>query len=147
VNELLAIGREIKWRLNDSPHATHPSDDRLRGIYGTIVFDELGTTEDGSLHQRNVTIFTDGEVDRSPCGSGSASRVAVLTARGDLGPGQVLVHDSIVGSSFTRRAVASLTADGHPAVIPQITGMAYRCGTSQFTLDPHDPFVAGFVLR
>jgi proline racemase len=111
------------------------------------VFDELGTTTDGSLHQRNVTIFTDGEVDRSPSGSGSAARVAVLTARGDLGPGQVLVHDSIVSSSFTCRAVDSLTADGHPAVIPQITGMANRCGTSQFTLDPHDPFVAGSVLR
>ena len=109
--------------------------------------DELGTTEDGSLHQRNVTIFADGEVDRSPCGSGSAARVAVLDARGDLGPGQVLVHDSIVGSTFTCRVVDSLTADGHPAVIPQITGMAYRCGTSEFTLDPRDPFVAGFVLR
>jgi proline racemase len=70
VNELLAIGREIKWLLNDSPHAQHPSDDRLSGIYGTIVFEELGTAGDGSLHQRNVTIFADGEVDRSPCGSG-----------------------------------------------------------------------------
>jgi proline racemase len=59
----------------------------------------------------------------------------------------VLVHDSIVGSSFTCRVVASLTVDGHPAVVPQITGMAYRCGTSEFTLDPRDPFVAGFVLR
>ena len=57
------------------------------------------------------------------------------------------MHDSIVGSTFTCRVVASLTAEGHPAVIPQITGMAYRCGTSEFTLDPHDPFVAGFVLR
>jgi proline racemase len=147
VNELLAIGREIKWLLNDSPHAQHPSDDRLGGIYGTIVFDELGTTEDGSLHQRNVTIFADGEVDRSPCGSGSASRLAVLAARGDLGPGQTLVHDSIVGSTFRCRVIDSLTADGHPAVIPQITGMAYRCGTSEFTVDPRDPFVAGFVLR
>jgi len=147
LNELLAIGREIKWLLNDSPHAKHPSDDRLSGIYGTIVFDELGTTDDGSLHQRNVTIFADGEVDRSPCGSGSAARVALLDARGELGPGQVLVHDSIVGSSFTCRVVDSLTADGHPAVIPQITGMAYRCGTSEFTFDPRDPFVAGFVLR
>ena len=147
VNELIAIGREIKWLLNDSAHAKHPNDDRLSGIYGTIVFDELGTTEDGSLHQRNVTIFADGEVDRSPCGSGSAARLAVLDARGELGPGQTLVHDSIVGSTFTCTVVDSLTADGHPAVIPQITGMAYRCGTSEFTLDPHDPFVAGFVLR
>jgi proline racemase len=111
------------------------------------VFNELGTTEDGSLHQRNVTIFADGEVDRSPCGSGSASRLAVLAARGDLAPGQVLVHDSIVDSTFTCRVVDSLIADGHPAVIPQITGMAYRCGTSEFSVDPRDPFVAGFVLR
>jgi proline racemase len=147
VHELLAIGREIKWLLNGSPHAKHPSDDRLSGVYGTIVFEELGTTEDGSLHQRNVTIFADGEVDRSPCGSGSAARVAVLDARGDLGPGQALVHDSIVGSTFTCTVVGALTADGHPAVIPQITGMAYRCGTSEFTVDPRDPFVAGFVLR
>jgi proline racemase len=147
VNELLAIGREVKWLLNDSPHAKHPSDDRLSGIYGTVVFDELPATEDGWLHQRNVTIFADGEVDRSPCGSGSAARLAVLAARGELGPGQVLVHDSIVGSSFTCRVVDSLTAGGHPAVIPQITGMAYRCGTSEFTVDPRDPFAAGFVLR
>lgn len=61
--------------------------------------------------------------------------------------GQVLVHDSIVGSTFICRVVDSLTADGYPAVIPQITGMAYRCGTSEFTFDPRDPFVAGFVLR
>ena len=147
VNELLATGREVKWLLNDSAHAKHPSDDRLSGIYGTILFDELGTTEDGSLHQRNVTIFADGEVDRSPCGSGSAARLAVLHARGDLEPGQALVHDSIVGSTFTCRVVDSVTADGYLAVIPQITGMAYRCGASEFTVDPHDPFVAGFVLR
>jgi proline racemase len=147
VNELIAIGREVRWLLNDSPHAQHPSDDRLSGIYGTILYDDLGTTDDGSLHQRNVTIFADGEVDRSPCGSGSASRVAVLSARGDLAPGQALVHDSIVGSTFRCTVVDSLTADGHPAVIPQITGMAYRCGTSEFTFDPRDPFVPGFVLR
>jgi proline racemase len=84
VNELIAIGREVKWLLNDSPHAQHPSDDRLSGIYGTILFEELGTTDDGSLHQRNVTIFADGEVDRSPCapalppGSRSWTRAGTL---------------------------------------------------------------------
>ena len=57
------------------------------------------------------------------------------------------MHDSIVGSTFRCTVVGSLTADGHPAVIPQITGMAYRCGTSEFTFDPRDPFVPGFVLR
>jgi proline racemase len=103
-------------------------------------------TNDGSLHQRNVTIFADAR--------STTPRVAWARPPGwrswppgGLGPGQALVHDSIVGSTFTCRVVASLTAGGHPAVIPQITGMAYRCGTSEFTLAPRDPFVAGFVLR
>jgi proline racemase/trans-L-3-hydroxyproline dehydratase len=147
VNELIAVGREVKRALDGSAYARHPSDDRLDGIYGTILFDDPGTADDGSLHQRNVTIFADGEVDRSPCGSGSASRVAVLAARGDLAPGQALVHDSIVGSTFVCSVVATVTADGRPAVVPQITGHAYRCGSSEFTLDPRDPFVPGFVLR
>ena len=138
--ELIRVGREIKWALDST--ARHPSDARLDGVYGTILFDDVG-----DLHRRNVTIFADGEVDRSPCGSGSASRVAVLAARGDLAPGQALVHDSIVGSTFVCSVVATVTADGRPAVVPQITGHAYRCGSSEFTLDPRDPFVPGFVLR
>jgi proline racemase len=147
LNELIAVGREVKWLLNDSEPARHPSDDRLSGIYGTILFDDLGTTADGSLHHRNVTVFADGEVDRSPCGSGSASRVAVLTARGEMAAGQALVHDSIVGSTFVCRVLDHVDADGRAAVVPQITGTAYRCGSSEFTLDAYDPFVPGFVLR
>jgi proline racemase len=85
-------------------------------------------------------------------GSTVAERRVCLPGRGpgrarDLAPGQALVHDSIVGSTFRCTVVDSLTADGHPAVIPQVTGMAYRCGTSEFTFDPRDPFVPGFVLR
>lgn len=147
INELIAIGREVKWLLNDTDYARHPSDERLSGIYGTILFDELGHTKNGDLHQRNVTVFADGEVDRSPCGSGSASRLAVLTARGQLRDGQTLVHDSIVGSQFLGVAKGHTVQHGFPAVIPQVTGMAYRCGSNQFTIDPEDPLVPGFVLR
>jgi proline racemase len=72
----------------------------------------------------------------------------VLSARGELGPGQVLKHDSIVGSTFRGVVVASVTLDkiGN-AVIPQITGMAYRTGSSEFIVDPRDPITPGFVLR
>src|SRR5207245_11000795 len=62
VNELIAIGREVKWALNETKYAQHPRDPRLNGIYGTILFDELGETCDGDLHQRNVTIFADGQL-------------------------------------------------------------------------------------
>jgi proline racemase len=141
------MGREVKGALNETRYAQHPRDPRLNGIYGTILFDELGVTREGDLHQRNVTIFADGQVDRSPCGSGSASRVAVLAASGVLKPGKNLVHDSIVGSRFVCTVAGQTTADGFDAVIPAVTGMAYRYGSSQFTVDPRDPLVPGFVLR
>jgi proline racemase len=69
LGDLIALGREIKWALNDAEQAVHPADPLLSGIYGTIWFEDLGDAA-GEVHQRNVTVFADGEVDRSPCGSG-----------------------------------------------------------------------------
>jgi proline racemase/trans-L-3-hydroxyproline dehydratase len=129
---LIALGREVKWALNAHPAARHPADDRLSGIYGTILYERLGPR-----HQRNVTVFADGELDRSPCGSGTAARVATLMALGDLPRGATLIHDSIVGSRFTAVAEPS----------PVITGMAYPTGEHDFVVDPDDPLVPGFVLR
>jgi proline racemase len=146
LGDLIALGREIKWSLNEGPHAVHPTDPRLNGIYGTIWFDDLGDSE-GQVHQRNVTIFADGEVDRSPCGSGTSARVAILAADGRLGDGVVLKHDSIVGSTFTGTVLKAVDVDGRSAVIPQVTGMAYATGQHRFTIDPDDPLVPGFVLR
>jgi proline racemase len=146
LGELIALGREVKWALNDSEHAVHPTDPRLSGIYGTIWFDELGDTT-GRVHQRNVTVFADGEVDRSPCGSGTCARLAVLAAEGRLPEGTVLRHDSIVGSTFTGRVLGTVDVGGRPAVLPQVTGTAHRTGEHVFTVDPHDPLVPGFVLR
>jgi proline racemase len=144
--ELTALGREVTWALDGSEHARHPDDPRQDGVYGTIWFDELGDT-DGQVHQRNVTVFADGEVDRSPCGSGTCARLAVLAADGRLPAGTVLRHDSIVGSTFTGRVLDRVDAAGRPAVVPQVTGMAYRTGEHVFSIDPHDPLVPGFVLR
>ena len=145
--ELIAVGREVKHRLNSTEYAAHPEDDRLSGIYGTILFDDLGLTEDGELRQRNVTVFADGEVDRSPCGSGTASRVANLASSGRLVPGQDLVHESIVGTVFRARIAAEQSAAGRRAVVPEVSGMAYRTGRHEFELDPADPLGEGFVLR
>jgi proline racemase len=147
VNELIAAGREIKWALNDTPHARHPTDDRLSGVYGTILYDDLGTDPDGNPHQRNVTIFADGQVDRSPCGSGTASRVAMLSATGRLPDDAHLVHDSIVGSRFRARVERHVTAGGRPAVIPVVTGTAHKTGEHLFVVDPGDELLPGFVLR
>jgi proline racemase len=147
---LIALGREIKSAPNDSEHAVHPTDPRQNGIYGTIWFDEPGDAGGeigGEVHQRNVTVFADGEVDRSPCGSGTCARLAVLVDDGRLPTGGRLRHESIVGSTFTGTVLETVTVDGRPAVIPQVTGTAYRTGEHVFCIDPNDPLLPGFVLR
>lgn len=143
LTELIGLGREVKAGLAGHPQTVHPDDDRLSGVYGTIVVDRLGTLPGGELHQRNVTIFADGQVDRSPCGSGTAARVAALHATGELHPGQTLVHDSIVGTRFMSRVLEE-TDHG---VIPVVTGAAHRVAATSFELDPRDDLVPGFVLR
>ncbi|QWZ10707.1 proline racemase family protein [Nocardioides panacis] len=146
LGELVALGREIRRALDGTEHAVHPSDPRLSGVYGTIWFDDLGGTE-GLVHQRNVTVFADGEVDRSPCGSGTCARLAVLAADGRLPSGTVLRHDSVVGSTFTGTVLGTVEVGGRPAVLPQVTGTAYRTGQHEFCIDPSDPMVPGFQLR
>jgi proline racemase len=143
---LTAFGREVKWALNDTPWARHPSDRRLDGIYGTMLYDDLGDTADGP-HQRNVVVFADGEVDRSPCGSGTSARMALLADDGRLPAGATLRHDSIVGTTFLGRVVDHVTAEGRPAVITEVEGTAYQTGNAIFTLDPRDLLGTGFVLR
>jgi proline racemase len=140
--ELIAIGREIKWALNDTPWARHPTDRRLDGIYGTILFDDVEENGDGP-HQRNVTVFADGEVDRSPCGSGTSARIAVLADDGRLAIGQTLTHDSIIGTTFLGRVVA----EDPTGLLTEIEAMAYQTGTATFSLDPDDPLGTGFLLR
>jgi proline racemase len=135
---LIAAGREAKRALERSEVARHPSDERLSGIYGTILYEELGP-----LHQRNVAIFADGEVDRSPCGSGTSARCALLAADGNLRNGQVLRHESIVGTTFLARVVGE-TAEG---VLTEVEGTAFRTGEHRFVLDPRDPLGTGFSLR
>lgn len=142
--ELITLGRQIKWELDAL--AAHPSDPRLSGVYGTIWYDHLGA-DDSGVHQRNCTVFADGEVDRSPCGSGTSARLALLHAHGVISPGRVLIHDSIIGTRF-RGAVVSVTeAEGRAAVVTEVEGSAFRTGEHRFVLDPRDDVGTGFVLR
>lgn len=144
--QLTRLGREVKWALNDSELARHREDDRLSGVYGTIIFDDLGDTASGP-HQRNVTVFADGRVDRSPCGSGTAARLALLADSGRLGPDQVLTHDSIIGTRFIGRAREIAGGAARRAIIPEVEGMAYKTGEHTFALDSLDPLDTGFLLR
>jgi proline racemase len=131
---LIARGREIKAALADHPLARHPEDDRLSGIYGTVFHEDVGPR-----HQRNVAIFADGEVDRSPTGSATSARAALLA----LGDGVTWRNDSIVGTTFYARTIGE--ADG--GVLTEVEGTAFRTGEHRFVLDPRDPLGTGFVIR
>lgn len=145
----IGIGREIKRALDADGLAVHPTDPRLSGVYGTILYEELGIsdgggTDAGPVHQRNVTVFADGRVDRSPCGSGTAARLAILADDGRVSVGgPVLRHESIVGSTFTGTVVDTALVGGLPAVVPMVTGMAYRTGEHRFLVDGADPWSPG----
>jgi proline racemase len=135
--ELIAAGRAVKRALDGTDIARHPEDERLSGIYGTVFYDALGT-----LYQRNVAIFADGEVDRSPTGSATSARTALLVADG-LAIGRTWRNESIVGTTFAARAIGETPA----GVLPEVEGTAFRTGEHRFVLDPRDPLETGFVLR
>jgi proline racemase len=141
---LTDVGRRIKWALDDHPAVRHPVDERLSGLYGTILWEPVS---DDHRHQRNVTVFADGEVDRSPCGSGTSARLALLDDEGALGDGGTLTHDSIVGSRFLGRVVERVTEHGRAAVVTEVEGIAHPTGRHEFTLEEDDELGTGFQLR
>lgn len=141
---LIQLGREIKRALEAEHEIVHPLEPELRDVYGVVFWQDEGASP---LAQRNVTVFADGEVDRSPCGSGTSARLALLDASGRLPRGGELVHRSIVGTEFRARVVGAADVAGRPAVVTEVEGSAYRTGRHAFELDPDDPLGTGFLLR
>jgi proline racemase len=142
---LIELGRKVKRELEAAYEFVHPFEPELRDVYGVVFWQH---EDDGPpLAQRNVTVFADGEVDRSPCGSGTSARLALLDASGRLARGQELVHRSIVGTEFRARVVGETEVAGLTAVITEVEGSAYRTGRHAFELDPDDPLGNGFLLR
>jgi proline racemase len=151
---LIALQRELRPAIDRAIDVVHPDEPELRGIYGVIYWqDEPTTASDRTagvvLTQRNVTVFANGEVDRSPCGSGTSARLALLAADGRLGTtaGGALRHLSVVDTAFLGRVVGQASVADRPAVLTEIEGSAYLTGHHDFILDPRDPLGTGFLLR
>lgn len=144
---LIALQRELRPALERALNVVHPVEPELRDIYGIVFWEPLEGGPDAPRTQRNVTVFADGEVDRSPCGSGTSARLAMLHGRGELGIGKPFQHRSIVDSAFYASIVAVAQVAGRPAVITEVEGSAFRTGEHTFTLDPRDPISTGFLLR
>ena len=142
-NQLIEKGMDIKQAVMNTMAMEHPFERDLNFLYGTIF---IAPPQTGESDSRNVCIFANGEVDRSPTGTGVSGLVAILYARGELKINQPMVIESIVGSRFTATVVETTTFGGYDAVIPRVEGNAYITGRHEFIIDPEDPLRDGFIL-
>ncbi len=142
--QLIEKGLAIKRAVMAERPIPHPFEEDLSFLYGTIF---VGPALGAGAHSRNVCIFADGEVDRCPTGTGVSARLAIHHARGEIGTGESMVVESIIGSRFTGRVVETTNFGPHQAVIPEVGGTAHITGRHEFLIDPDDPWRDGFILR
>jgi trans-L-3-hydroxyproline dehydratase len=142
--QLIDAGMRIKRAVMTSLPIEHPFEKDLGFLYGTII---VGPPHDPQHHSRNVCIFADGEVDRSPTGTGVSARVALHHARGEIKMTESIVIESILGTCFTGEVVETTKFGPYDAVIPKVTGTAYITGRNELLIDPADPLRNGFILR
>lgn len=143
--QLINLGRRIKQSVMADYQITHPVEEDLGFLYGTIFTSDK--TDAANSHSRHVCVFADGEVDRSPTGTGVSARIALLDQRQPLALGQVLTIESILGSSMDVAISSRLDYFGRKAVVPRVAGSAYITGINELLIDPDDSLKQGFLLR
>jgi trans-L-3-hydroxyproline dehydratase len=141
---LIDAGMRIKHAVMASRPITHPSEPELGFLYGTIF---VGPPASGDAHSRNVCIFANGEVDRSPTGTGVSGRVAIHHARGQIAPGESIVIESLIGTRFTARILETTRFGPFDAVVPEVEGSAWITGRNELIVQRTDPLASGFLLR
>lgn len=144
IPELQSLAFEIKQFIHAHHEVVHPLEPELRDVYGVIFSDDAKLS---NSDLRNVTVFADEQIDRSPCGTGTAARIAALYHRGQIAMNEPFVHESIVSSQFTARVLRETTVGRYAAVVPEISGDAFITGFHQFVIDSSDPLADGFLLR
>jgi len=142
--ELMDVGMRVKRAVMASLPIRHPYEEDLGFLYGTII---VGDPRVPGHHSRNVCIFAEGEVDRSPTGTGVSARAALHFFKGELGLGEPFVVESILGTTFTGAAVQTTSFGPHEAVIPRVSGTSHVTGRNEIFIDPDDPLRHGFILR
>ncbi|MDR5759005.1 proline racemase family protein [Caballeronia sp. LZ035] len=143
--ELCELGQRIEAAAFEQLPFSHPDNPLIKGVTNTQFMGPL-MRENGTLFARNTVIVSPGRCDRSPCGTGTSARLAVLHARGLVDVGETFVHESITGSRFESRIEATTRVGEHAAVVPVVAGQAWITAISQVGVDPTDRFQNGFTL-
>jgi len=142
---LVALGTEIKHKVAAVTKFTHPTEPGIDWLYGTIFYEPLEDSGE-KVYTRNVCIFAEGQIDRSPTGSGTGGRVALHYGKGELRAEQILVNDSIIHTPMEGRVISETKAGTYDAVITEVSGTAHIMGFNQLVLDPKDPLPEGFRI-
>jgi proline racemase len=143
--DICVVGQQIKEAAATQLPVIHPEHPDFAGI--TIAaFTRPAERVDGVLVARNAVVVSPGRIDRSPCGTGTCARLAVMHARNDISVGEPFVHESIIGTRFDAVIEELTTVGTIPAVIPSVAGQAYLTDISEIGLDPADPFPQGYTL-
>ena len=141
---LVQVGRLVKQAVVEQTVIDDPVDPDLGFLYGVIF---TGPAAEAGHHSRHVCVFAEGEVDRSPTGTGVSGRAALLHDAGELEDGATISIESILGTCFDVTVVGRARVGCFDAVVPEVSGEAYVTGTSTFCFDPADPLVDGFIFR
>ena len=144
LDKITQLGKEIKTAISREVDCTHPIDPEMNSLYGVIFVDDSDISK---CHSKNICIFADGELDRSPTGTGVSARAAVEKARGRLKKDEKIYIESITGAIFSVSIKKTLNLGDFEAIIPQVGGDAFVTGKSTFWIDPSDPLKDGFLLK
>jgi proline racemase len=106
----------------------------------------METRPDGTKTARNTVVVSPGRLDRSPCGTGTSARLAVMHARKEIKAGEIFIHKSIIDTEFRGRIDEVVDIAGTPGIVPSITGRAWLTAFHQYVLDPSDPFPTGYRI-
>lgn len=143
---LVEVGERIKLAAAQQIEAVHPDNPGIHTINQTLFAGPLAVTN-GVKCARNAVVVSPGRIDRSPCGTGSSARMALMHTRGELAMGEEFTHRSILDTEFSCRIESMTTVGGKPAVIPEVGGRAWLTGVSYYGTDPEDPFPQGYRLN
>jgi 4-hydroxyproline epimerase len=142
--DILRLSPLIRSRINQRYTFSHPDDERLSHMRHVMW---VGKPLKPGSNGRNAVFYGESAIDRSPCGTGTSSRLAQLAARGELSVGDEFIHESYIGSQFSGRVEAHARVGPYTAIIPSIEGWARVYGHNVITVDPDDdPFWSGFVV-
>ena len=142
---LVEVGERIKLAAAEQLPSVHPENPGIHTINQTLFAGPL-IVHDGVKVAKNTVVVSPGRLDRSPCGTGSSARMALMHLRGDLAVGESFRHLSILDTEFACSIVRTTTVGGVRAIVPNISGRAWLTGISQYGVDPDDPFPRGYRL-